>query len=118
MNTASEVGRTSDPSDCAVNRGGGNAGGDVIVFLVKGAKDRYLVPAFGNVIAHEIVDVLAIGRQNADPLCAKGVESGKSGSDRGRAGSIGPSLPDLRENHFFANHHRRRRATECYHIKG
>ena len=79
--------------------------GDVIVFLVKGAKNRHLVTAFGNIIAHEIVDVLAIGRQNADSLCVKGVESGKSCSDRGRAGSIGPFFPDLRENHFFANHH-------------
>ena len=40
-----EIGRTRDPSDCAVDRGGGYAGGDVIVFLVKGAKDRYLVTA-------------------------------------------------------------------------
>ena len=106
MNTAS---RSTEPATLMIAlwiEAVGYAGGDVIVFLVKGAKDRYLVTAFGNVIAHEIVDVLAIGRQNADPLCAKGVESGKSGSER--AGGIGPFLPDLDC----------RRATEGYHIKG
>ena len=112
-----EIGRTRDPSDCAVDRGGGYAGGDVIVSSLKEPKigTSYRVRQCNRAWnrwcpgdrASEHRSALRLGRR-------KRQKRQWSGSCR-RHQAV---LPDLRENHFFANHHRRRRATEGYHING
>ena len=57
-----EISGSSHLGDALADGVGGDSRGDTVVFLVEGAKDGNLVSPLDDVVAHEVVDILAVGR--------------------------------------------------------
>ena len=85
--------------------------------LVEGAEDRHLIAMAGDIGAHLLVHIAAIGGQHADAPRAERVEGGKGGADRVRDRGVRLCRGKALRDPVGAKHDRGRGAAIGQHIE-